>query len=89
MFGLGATSPTVPNIKLYAARFYIGGQSHVTDPAVQHVLIPCQRKSDGKVGLYDTVEQKFLTSTNPRTGAYDFVAGPTVDERWDLTDPGY
>lgn len=37
-------------------------------------LIPCYRKSDGKIGLYDTVENKFYT--NEGTG--EFLKGEDV-----------
>lgn len=46
--------------------------------------IPAQRKSDGKVGLYDTINKSFkiMAGTQDSTSA-----GPVIDEYWDLTDP--
>ena len=38
-------------------------------------LVPCYRKSDNKLGLYDIVNGKFYT--NQGTG--EFTAGPDVD----------
>lgn len=48
-----------------------------------HNYIPCQRKSDGVCGLYDTVSNSFrsMQGTTITSGA----AGPVVDEYWDLT----
>lgn len=44
--------------------------------------IPVQRKSDGKCGMYDSVNNVFylIQGTNNSSNA-----GPTVDEYWDLT----
>lgn len=38
-------------------------------------LVPCYRKADGKVGLYDRVRNIFLTNAN---GTYDFDKGADV-----------
>lgn len=40
------------------------------------MVYPCQRKSDGVLGVYDTVGQKFYVNS----GAGTFTAGPVVDE---------
>ena len=47
-------------------------------------LYPCQRKSDGKYGMYSIVENTFyvLQGTQDSTSG-----GPVVDEYWDLTAP--
>ena len=47
-----------------------------------HQLIPCQRKSDGRCGLYDVISNTFrqIEGTNESD-----AAGPVVDEYWDLT----
>lgn len=37
-------------------------------------LIPCYRKADNVVGLYDTISNNFLTNS----GSGTFVAGPNV-----------
>ena len=46
--------------------------------------IPVQRKSDGKVGLYDTINNSFhiMQGTQDSTSV-----GPILDEYWDLVDP--
>ena len=44
---------------------------------------PCQRKSDGVCGLYDTITNQFWPCLG--TDRTDTVAGPIVDEYWDLT----
>ena len=46
-------------------------------------LIPCQRKSDGVCGMYDTVGNTFYQMRG--TTITDAAAGPVVDEYWDLT----
>ena len=46
------------------------------DSTVYHHVFPCQRKSDGVIGVYDTVYQKFYTNI----GSGTFTAGPVVDE---------
>ena len=49
---------------------------------ITHRLIPCQRKSDGKVGMYDVTTSTF----NEMQGTTDSTSlGPIVDEYWDLT----
>lgn len=45
--------------------------------------IPCQRKSDGVCGMYDTVENTFYPMQG--TTITDAAAGTIVDEYWDLT----
>lgn len=47
------------------------------------MMIPCQRKSDNKCGLYDTVRQQFLPMNG--TSTTTDAAGPVVDENWDMT----
>lgn len=48
-----------------------------------HRVFPCQRKSDGVIGVYDTIAGRFYTNSGTGT----FTAGPVVDEYWDLTAP--
>ena len=43
-----------------------------------HNYIPCQRKSDGVCGMYDTVSDTFIALQG--TTITDAAAGPTVDE---------
>lgn len=47
--------------------------------------IPCQRKSDGVCGLYDTISGVFRAMEG--TTITSSAAGPVVDEYWDLTAP--
>lgn len=47
-----------------------------------HNFIPCQRKSDGVCGIYDTVGGEFKVMNGSNVTA---AAGPIVDEYWDLT----
>lgn len=46
-------------------------------------FFPCQRKSDGKLGLYNVYNNTFY----PELGSGALVAGPVLDEYWDLTAP--
>lgn len=62
-----ATS-TYSSAKLYKAQIYSG------DVVIRN-FIPCYRKSDNVIGMYDTVEEKFYT--NQGTGV--FIKGPDVD----------
>ena len=43
-------------------------------------LIPCQRKIDNVIGMYDTVSNVFY----PNAGTDDFIAGPTAEEYWNV-----
>ena len=52
------------SLKLYSFKI-------VKNNVTQMELIPCYRKSDGEVGLYDIIGQTFLTNA----GTGDFVAG--------------
>lgn len=64
--------------KLYEFSIYTEANSVKT---YQHRLIPCQRKSDNVVGLYDVVDQVFYANN----GSGTFTAGPVVDDNWDGT----
>ena len=44
--------------------------------------IPCQRKSDGVCGVYDTINNEFLPMVG--TTITDAAAGPVIDEYWNL-----
>ena len=49
---------------------------------INHNFIPCQRKSDGKYGMYDVIAETF----KPLEGTADsYTGGPLVDEYWNLT----
>ena len=49
---------------------------------INHNFIPCQRKSDGKYGMYDVVSGSFKALQGT---ADEYTGGPLVDEYWDLT----
>lgn len=64
--------------KLYKFEKYVASTS-----TLQNNQIPCQRKSDGVCGMYDTEGHTFFPMAGTAiTGA---AAGPVVDEYWDLT----
>ena len=48
---------------------------------------PVQRKSDNKLGFYDTVNNTFLNELVSGSASNTLSAGPVADEYWDLTDP--
>lgn len=52
------------NQRLYYAKFYESGDLKVS-------LVPCYRKSDGEIGLYDKVNNKFYTNA----GTGEFIKG--------------
>lgn len=56
-------------VRIYYLRFY-NGDTKMAD------FIPCYRKSDGEIGMYDTVSQTFYT--NQGTGT--FLKGEDVDK---------
>lgn len=64
--------------KLYKFEKYVASTN-----TLQNNQIPCQRKSDGVCGLYDTEGQIFFPMAG--TNITSTAAGPTVDEYWDLT----
>ncbi len=53
--------------------------------AITHNQFPCQRKSDGVCGLYDTITSTFIPMQG--TNITNAAAGPVADEYWDLTAP--
>lgn len=55
------------------------------DNTVLRDYIPCRRKADGMVGLYDKVENKFYTNAS-EVGAC--MAGPIIQEEWVSSDDG-
>lgn len=66
------------NCWIYQAEIAVGSADNYVA-----MMIPCQRKSDNKCGLYDTVRQRFLpmNGTSTTTNA----AGPVLEENWDGT----
>ena len=61
------SSISASNIKVYELKIYI-------DNVLERDYIPCYRKSDNKVGLYDIVGRNFITTINQ----YEFVKGNDV-----------
>ena len=55
------------NIKVYGLKIYI-------DDVLERDYIPCYRKADNKVGLYDIVGNNFITTINN----YEFLKGGDV-----------
>ena len=54
-------------LRMYSAKFWVGGK-------LVGNFLPCKRKSDDVVGMYDTITKQFYTSTNTDT----FTAGPVA-----------
>ena len=70
LFGIHATSATLlylSPVRIYKFKKWRSGE------LVQH-LIPCRRKSDNELGMYDLVTGDFLTNA----GDGDFVAGADI-----------
>lgn len=63
--------------KLYKFEKYVASTN-----TLQNNQIPCQRKSDGVCGLYDTADKTFLPMTG--TVITDAAAGTVIDEYWNL-----
>lgn len=59
--------------KFYKMEIYNGSTYY-------HRVFPCQRKSDGAIGVYNTINGKFYTNIGTGT----FKAGPVIDEYWNL-----
>ena len=57
----------VSHSRLYSYKLYESG-------TLERDYVPCYRKADDKVGLYDLVYQEFVTSAN----SYDFTKGQDV-----------
>lgn len=68
-----AHSPTNTDCQYFKMYNYVSGEGNqlVLD------LIPCIRQSDGQVGMYDTVSDRFFGNVNPE-GA--FIPGTVVDD---------
>lgn len=66
------------NGKIYSFQRRQGGSSGT----LTHNYVPCQRKSDEKYGVYDTISNTFLALEGTQVTA---TGGPVVDEYWDLT----
>lgn len=62
--------------KLYGFRIWVTSTEHpeTMPQGLYRNFVPCRRKSDGAVGLLDTVENKFYASE----GTEQYIAGPTI-----------
>ena len=70
LFARNVSSPAIDrNIGLQIYSFSIKDSG-----ALIQNLIPCRRKSDGELGMYDTVTGNFLTNIGPGS----FIAGPDI-----------
>ena len=63
--------------KMYSAEY---GHTSGTSKVVDKKYYPCQRKSDGKLGFYDTVHNTFLHELVSVSDVDTLIAGPVVDE---------
>lgn len=72
LFGLISNGSPVYGLsgKMYDVKIYNSGNTLVSR------LVPCYRKSDGKIGMYDTIKQTFLTNI----GTGNFTKGGDVNE---------
>lgn len=73
------------NLRIYSAKFWLGGtyaNDVITGAELVRNFVPCIRKSDNVVGMYDTVTATFYTSQNSDT----FTAGPVVNSLSILVD---
>ena len=66
------------NCWIYQAEIAVGAVDNYVA-----MMIPCQRKSDNRCGLYDTVRQRFLPMNG--TSITTAAAGPVAEENWDPT----
>lgn len=72
---LGAWSYSASSTRLGAAWIYYA-KANVKGTDIFE-LIPCYRKKDGVIGMYDMISKEFFTNA----GTGDFVAGPEVGVR--------
>ena len=70
--------------KMYSAEY---GHTSGTSKVVDKKYYPCQRKSDGKLGFYDVINNTFLSTLAADSESDTLISGPIVDEYWDLTAP--
>jgi len=70
--------------KMYSAEY---GHTSGTSQVVDKKFYPCQRKSDNMLGFYDVINNVFLYQLVSDSASGTLIAGPSVDEYWDLTAP--
>ena len=82
-FGLYGRLSNNENYKTYAAYRVMYMEVKEGDEQVQtHRFVPCRRIADGELGVYDTVDKRFLHDTGRAArGADAFLAGPDVVDR--------
>ena len=79
--------PTVSALRIFgrasnSESYNVGNPVRIADVAIYesgektHEFIPCRRKSDGVLGLYDTGDKKFLVNSCSAEGG--FLAGPEL-----------
>ena len=89
MTPLSGDLPTVSGIRLFGrssntAQYIETGKVRIVDAALyeddvkQHEFIPCRRKSDGVLGLYDVVGKRFYAKSEGCEE--DFIPGPELHE---------
>lgn len=72
-------------LRIYSAKFWLGGtyaNNAITGAELVRNFVPCIRKSDNVVGMYDTITAAFYTSQNSDT----FTAGPVINSPSILVD---
>lgn len=86
--GTSGTLPTESTLRIFGrasndSTYNVGNPVRIADVAIYesgektHEFIPCRRKSDGVLGLYDTIAKQFLVNSGSAEGG--FVAGPEVN----------
>lgn len=68
-----STNITYSCLRLYWFQCYSGTSTVIRN------FIPCQRKSDNTIGMYDSINNVFY----PNAGTGEFIAGPVTDENFD------
>lgn len=87
--GTSGTLPTESTLRIFgrasnSESYNVGNPVRIADVAIYesgektHEFIPCRRKSDGVLGLYDTVAKQFLVNSGSVEGG--FLAGPELQE---------
>ena len=87
--GTSGTLPTVSTLRIFGrasnlSAYSVANPVRIADVVIYesgektHEFIPCRRKSDGVLGLYDTVAKQFLVNSGSAEGG--FVAGPELAE---------
>lgn len=85
--GTSGTLPTESTLRIFGRMsnnpaYSSANPARIADVAIYesgektHEFIPCRRKSDGVLGLYDTGDKKFLVNSGSAEGG--FLAGPEL-----------